>query len=73
MHKLNNEFGISVRFLHSHVSMGNVATTQHNTAQHNGRTLDQYVVHVCTLENGRIAADETFVSDIENFSAFFFN
>lgn len=53
------------------VSRSNMALSQHNTAEHSGRCLDQYVATVWRLRGDQICEIETFVSDLDGFNRFF--
>jgi hypothetical protein len=42
-----------------------------NTARQGDRVLDEYLATVCRLKDGKIAAIETFLSDVDGMNAFF--
>ena len=64
-------YGLNFELLHILVSRDNVALSLHNTAQQGARILDEYLATVCRLKDGKIAAIETFLSDVEGMNAFF--
>ncbi|MDN7451277.1 hypothetical protein QZM03_28475, partial [Burkholderia multivorans] len=43
----------------------------HNTARRNDLVLDEHLATVCTLRDGKIAAIETYLSDLPGMNAFF--
>ncbi|MEJ1975899.1 MAG: hypothetical protein WDN49_07115 [Acetobacteraceae bacterium] len=49
----------------------NFALSLHNTASREGRILDEHLATVCYLRDGKIAAIETYLSDVEAMNAFF--
>ncbi|GAB1538632.1 nuclear transport factor 2 family protein [Scytonema sp. NUACC21] len=64
-------YGLNFELLHILVSRDNVALSLHNTAKQGDRILDEYLATVCRLRDGRIAAIETFLSDVDGMNAFF--
>jgi hypothetical protein len=64
-------YGLNFELLHILVSRDNVALSLHNTAQQDERVLDEHLATVCRLKNGKIAAIETFLSDVDGMNAFF--
>jgi hypothetical protein len=64
-------YGLSFELLHILVSRDNVALSLHNTAQQGDRVLDEHLATVCWLKDGKIAAIETFLSDVDGMNAFF--
>ncbi|OKH58214.1 ketosteroid isomerase [Scytonema sp. HK-05] len=64
-------YGLNFELLHILVSRDNVALSLHNTARQGDRTLDQYLATVCRLKDNKIAAIETFLSDVDRMNAFF--
>lgn len=69
-HKIAN-YGLNFELLHILVSRDNVALSLHNTARQGDRVLDEYLATVCQLKDGKIAAIETFLSDVDRMNAFF--
>jgi hypothetical protein len=53
------------------ISRDNVALSLHNTAQQGNLVLDEYLATVCRLKDGKIAAIETFLSNVDGMNAFF--
>ena len=53
------------------VSRTDVALGLHNTAERNGRKLDEHLATVCRIDNGKIAFIETFLSDVDKMDDFF--
>ncbi len=64
-------YGLNFELLHILVSRDNVALSLHNTAQQGDRVLDEYLATVCRLKDNKIAAIETFLSDVDGMNAFF--
>ncbi|ATL65574.1 nuclear transport factor 2 family protein [Nocardia terpenica] len=64
-------YGLNFELLHVLVSRENVALSLHNTARRDDAVLDEYLSSVCRLRDGRIAAIETFLSDVPGMNAFF--
>ncbi|MBW4442043.1 MAG: nuclear transport factor 2 family protein [Plectolyngbya sp. WJT66-NPBG17] len=64
-------YGLKFELLHILVSRDNVALSLHNTAQQDERILDEHLATVCRLKDGKIAAIETFLSDVDAMNAFF--
>ncbi len=69
-HKIAS-YGLNFELLHILVSRDNVALSLHNTAQQGDRVLDEYLATVCRLQDGKIAAIETFLSEVDSINAFF--
>lgn len=65
------DYGLKFELLHILVSRDNVALSLHNTAQQDERILDEHLATVCRLSDGKIAAIETFLSDVDGMNAFF--
>jgi uncharacterized protein len=64
-------YGINFELLHVLVGSDSVALSLHNTARQGDRVLDEYLVSVCQFKDSKIAAIETFLSDIDGMNAFF--
>jgi uncharacterized protein len=64
-------YGLNFELQHILVSQDNVALSLHNTAQQSDRVLDEYLATVCQLKDSKIAAMETFLSDIDGMNTFF--
>ena len=64
-------YGLNFELLHILVSRDNVALSLHNTARQGDSVLDEYLATVCRLKDGKIAAIETFLSDVDGMNAFF--
>lgn len=64
-------YGLNFSLLHILVSRDNVALSLHNTARQGDRVLDEYLATVCRLKDSKIAAIETFLSDVDGMNAFF--
>ena len=64
-------YGLNFELLHILVSQDNVALSLRNTARQGDRVLDEYLATVCRLKDGKIAAIETFLSDVDGMNAFF--
>ncbi len=64
-------YGLRFELLHVLVSRENMALSLHNTARRPDAVLDEYLCTVCRLRDGRIAAIETYLSDVPGMNAFF--
>jgi uncharacterized protein len=64
-------YGLHFELLHILVSRENVALSLHNTARRGDAVLDEYLSTVCRLHEGKIAAIETYLSDVPGMNAFF--
>ncbi|MGQ7390178.1 hypothetical protein ACTGWD_11690, partial [Streptococcus suis] len=69
--RLIASYGLSFKLEHILLSRDNMALALHNTAERNGIRLDEKLATVCRLRDGRIAAIETFLSDIPGMDRFF--
>ncbi|GAB2699411.1 nuclear transport factor 2 family protein [Kitasatospora kifunensis] len=69
--KLIASYGVNFEFLRPLYSRDHVALSLHNTAERDGRVLDEYLSTVCFLREGRIHAIETYLSDVPGMNAFF--
>jgi ketosteroid isomerase-like protein len=64
-------FGLTFALERILVSPDNFALSLHNTATRKGRILDEHLATVCFLRDGKIAAIETYLSDVDGMNAFF--
>lgn len=64
-------YGVSFTLESVQVSRDDMALGIHNTAQRAGAVLDEKVSTVCRVQEGRIAAIETYLSDVAGMDAFF--
>lgn len=64
-------YAINFQLDHVLVSATNMALSLHNTAARGDLRLDEHLATVCQVENGRIVAIETFLSDVEGMNRFF--
>ncbi|KOG65838.1 ketosteroid isomerase-related protein [Streptomyces griseoflavus] len=64
-------YGVNFTLLHILVSRRNMALSLHNTARRGDVVLDEHLSTVCTVRDGRIAAIETYLSDVDGMNAFF--
>ncbi|SFW74595.1 nuclear transport factor 2 family protein [Amycolatopsis australiensis] len=64
-------YGLRFELLHILVSRENMALSLHNTARRGEARLDEYLSTVCRLRDGKIAAIETYLSDVNGMNAFF--
>jgi uncharacterized protein len=69
--KLIASYNLSFELKHVLLSRDNMALSLHNTAEHDGIRLDEYLATVCRLRDGRIAEIETFLSDFDGMNRFF--
>ena len=70
VHKIAS-YGLNFELLHVLVSRDNVALSLHNMAWQCDRVLDEYLATVCRLKDNKIAAIETFLSDVDGMNVFF--
>ncbi len=64
-------YGLDFALEHVLMSRDNMALALHNTARRGALVLDEHLATVCRLHNGRIAAIETYLSDLPGMNAFF--
>jgi ketosteroid isomerase-like protein len=64
-------FGLNFELKHVLLSRDNMALSLHNTATRGQLRLDEYLSTVCFLRDGKIAAIETYLSDVDGMNAFF--
>jgi ketosteroid isomerase-like protein len=64
-------FGVDIRIEHVLTNQHGPAFILHNTGHQGGRTLDEHLVTVIEVRDGRAARLETFVSDIPMMNAYF--
>src|SRR5215471_14447698 len=57
-------YGLTFTLEHVLVSRNNMALALHNTARRGSLVLDEHLATVCTIQDGRIAAIETYLSDL---------
>ena len=69
--ELISSYGLTFAPLHVLVSRDNVALNLHNTARRGDLVLDEYLATVCTIQDGRVVAIETYLSDVDGMNAFF--
>ncbi|MFD8084476.1 nuclear transport factor 2 family protein [Kitasatospora sp. NPDC059722] len=69
--RLIASYGAHFDFRHTLLSRDNLALSLHNTAERDGRVLDEHLATVCFLRGERIGAIETYVSDVPGMNAFF--
>jgi uncharacterized protein len=64
-------YGLNFELQHVLVGSDSVALSLHNTARQGDRVLDEYLASVCQFKGSKIAAIETFLSDIDGMNSFF--
>jgi hypothetical protein len=64
-------YGVKFQLLHILSSRDDVALGLRNTAERDGRRLDEHLATVLRVRDGKITAIETFLSDVEGMNAFF--
>lgn len=64
-------YGLNFALEHILLSRDNMALALHNTATRPDATLDEQLATVCTLQDGKITAIETYLSDVDGMNAFF--
>ncbi len=65
------EYAVNLEIQHVVLGYEGVALLLHNTGTHNGRILDEYLMTVCTLRNGKIARLDTYIADIPMVNTYF--
>lgn len=65
------DFGVSLQLNHVLYGMYGFALSVHNQAVRNGIQLDEHLATVCLLKDGKIAAINTYLSDVPGVNAFF--
>jgi ketosteroid isomerase-like protein len=64
-------YEVRISIEHVAVNSRGVALILHNTGSHQGRTLDEYLVSVVTIEDGKAASLDTYLTDIRGMNAYF--
>jgi ketosteroid isomerase-like protein len=64
-------YGVRISIEQVTVNREGIAFILHNTGDHGGRTLDEYLVTVITVIDGKAAELETYLSDIPMMNAYF--
>jgi uncharacterized protein len=62
---------VTLKIMHVVLGHEGVALLLHNTGKWNGKVLDEYLTTVCTLQDGKIARLDTYISDIPMVDAYF--
>jgi ketosteroid isomerase-like protein len=65
------ERSLKIEILHVVYGYTDVALLLHNTGNHDGRILDEYLTTVCHLEGGRIGRLDTMISDVKMLENYF--
>jgi uncharacterized protein len=63
--------GGKIDFRHVLHGWDDVAVLLHNTARHEGRILDEHLITLLRVRDGKICRAETLVSDVPGLDAFF--
>lgn len=64
-------YGVNISIEHVVVNQHGPAFILHNTGSHDGPILDEYLVTIITVRDGRAARLDTFLSDIPMMDAYF--
>ncbi len=64
-------YEVQISIEHVTVNARGVALILHNTGTHGGRTLDEFLVSVVTVADGKVARLETYLSDITQMNNYF--
>ena len=64
-------YGVSFALQHVLVSQENMALALHNEARRGDLLLDEHLATVCRIDEGKIAAIETYLSDVDGMNKFF--
>jgi hypothetical protein len=64
-------YGLSFALQHVLVSRENMALSLHNEARRGDLLLDEHLATVCRIDEGKIAAIETYLSDVDIMNKFF--
>src|SRR5581483_12513640 len=63
--------GLTIELRHVLYGWDDVAVLLHNTGERDGRVLDEHLITLLRLREGRICRAETLVSDVPMLNAFF--
>ena len=64
-------YGLTFTLKHIHFGQHGVALSLNNTAQRGARVLDEQVLTVMSLRDGKISAIDSYLSDVDMANAFF--
>ena len=63
--------GVTLEIMHVILGYEGVALQLHNTGKWKGNMLDEYLITVCTVRDGKIARLDTYISDIPMVNKYF--
>jgi uncharacterized protein len=64
-------YGLNFQLNHILEGQHGLALSLHNTAHHEGKTLDEHVATVCQLQEHKISSIDTYLSDVDMVNSFF--
>lgn len=64
-------YGVRIGIDHVTVGRDGVALMMHNTGEHDGRVLDEYLVSTMSIDDRRVVRIDTYLSDLEMMNAYF--
>jgi ketosteroid isomerase-like protein len=64
-------YGLTFHVKHILEGQGGLALSLHNTAEREGRVLDEHLATVCKLREYRICSIDTYLSDVDMVNSFF--
>jgi ketosteroid isomerase-like protein len=64
-------YGVSFTLQHVLISRDNMALSLHNEARRGDLLLDEHLATVCRIDDGKITAMETYLSDVDGMNKFF--
>ena len=64
-------YGLTFNLKHILEGQGGLALSLHNTAERQGKILDEHLATVCRLREDRIYSIDTYLSDVDMVNSFF--
>jgi len=64
-------YGLTLTLKHILEGQGGLALSLHNTAERQGKILDEHLATVCRLREDRIYSNDTYLSDVDMVNSFF--
>jgi hypothetical protein len=64
-------YGLTLTLKHILEGQGGLALSLHNTAERQGKILDEHLATVCRLREDRIYSIDTYLSDVDMVNSFF--
>jgi ketosteroid isomerase-like protein len=64
-------YGVRIGIDHITIGRDGAALIMHNTGEHDGRVLDEYLVSTLSIENRRVVRVDTYLSDLDMMNSYF--